>query len=425
MSQEKRDFEIFAQPGFLVALVLLLANDFYLKTHYANWLTGKLSDFSGLYVFTQFIATCFGGRIVATAITSAVLFAVWKSPLATPLIELVNRYSAMPIHRTIDYTDLMALAVLPLAVRFYGTRTTFPWGFIKYPVAVLAMLGIMATSTIRPSYDVRMDLRDLPNRERGIGSTYAEVDKLLTARGMRCVACAEESSYREYSDSKANISARLNYDNAARTLFVSLGTYSPDTAKSKTDELQAVLMELLRPRFENITVVRTASAYETTAPSRSTWELRIEAPSVGFPLSCAGNGVNHPEIAKALAIVDDSVRLPPAVDLRHQRCYPTDARCSLEMCRHMAFGRVTGPSRFDRSIHVSTRGYVGWGGTAVYVELTEYGDDQSEGAAFMGDLEKRLRASLGGDIPITLIKSGDQPRAAADVGHSGVSMANP
>lgn len=412
MSQENRNFEVFAQPGFLVALVLLLANDFYLKSHYSNWLIGKLSDFSGIYVFTQFVATCFRARIVSSAVASAILFAVWKSPLATPLIEWVNQYSALPIHRTIDYTDLMALAVLPLAVRFYDGRTTWPWNFVKYPAAALAMLSIMATSTISPSYNVRMDLRDLPNRE-GSNSSYAEIDKLLTTRGMRCVSCDEESSYREYFDSQGKISAQLNYDNVDRKLFISLYTHSPDTAKSKTDELQAVLMELLRPRFENITVIRTASAYDTTAPRKSTWELKIEAPSVGFPLSCVGNGINHPEIAKALAIVDESVRLPTAIHLPYG-CYPTEARCSLEMCRDVAFGRVTGPSRFDRSTHLSTRGYVGWGGTSVYVELTEYGDARNQGEAFMEDLEKRLRASLGGDIPITTVKSRTQPRAAGD-----------
>jgi hypothetical protein len=410
-NQKKRDFELFAQPGFLVALALLLANDFYLKSHYANWLTGKLSDFAGLYVFTQFVATCLGGRIVSTAVTSAVLFTVWKSPMATPLIEIVNRYSVLPIHRTIDYTDLMALAVLPVAVRFFAARNTFPWSFIKYPVAALTMLGIMATSTIPRYYNVRMDLREIPTREGNMDSTYAEIDKLLATRGMRCVACAEESPYREYLDSKENISAQLNYDNVDRTLFVSLRTNSPDTAKSKTDELQAVLMELLRPRFENITVLRTASAYETTAPSISTWELEIEAPSVGNPLSCSRNGVNHPEIAKALAIFDESVRMPSVIDLWPQHCSRMDDRCSLDMCRKVAFGQVTGSDRFAKSILVSTWGHVGWGGTSVHVELTEYGDAKGEGAAFMDGLEKRLRTSLSGQIQINVVKSTTQPRA--------------
>lgn len=30
---------------FLVSLVILILNDFYFKTIYHNWLTGKLSDF--------------------------------------------------------------------------------------------------------------------------------------------------------------------------------------------------------------------------------------------------------------------------------------------------------------------------------------------------------------------------------------------
>lgn len=412
MTQDKRGFEVFTQPGFLVALALLLANDLYLKHHYANWLTGKLSDFSGLYVFAQFIATCLGVRIVWSAFVSAVLFTAWKSPLVTPLIELANQYSALQFHRTIDYTDLIALAVLPLAVRFYGGRTTWPWSFLKYPVAALTMLSIMATSTLPRAYSLRTDLRDLSNREGNISTTFVEVDKLLTSRAMRCMLCAKESSYREYFDPQGNITTRLNYDNVDKKLFVSLYTYSPDTAKSRTDELQATLMELLRPGFENITVIRAASTYETAASRRSTWKLKIEAPALGFPLSCAGNGINHPQIAKALGIVGDFARLPEAIDLSHQKCRTTDARCSLEMCREVAFGQVVGPYRLDRSMHVSTHGYVSWAGTSVYVELTAHGDARDQGAELMDKLAKRLRDSVSRDVTITVVKSDAQPSVA-------------
>jgi hypothetical protein len=404
MSQDKRNFEVFTQPGFLVALMLLIANDLYLKDHYANWLTGKLSDFSGLYVFTQFVATCFGVRIVWSAVVSAVLFAAWKSPLVTPLIELANQHSALQFHRTIDYSDLLALAVLPLAVRFYGGRTTWPWSFLKYPVAALAMLSIMATSTLPRAYSLRTDLRDLSNREGNISATFVEVDKLLTSRAMRCVLCAKESSYREYFDPQGNITTQLNYDNVDKKLFVSVNTYSPDTAKSRTDELQATLMELLRPRFENITVIRAASAYENATSRRSSWKLKIEAPAVGFPLSCAGNGIGHPQIAKAMGLVDELVRLPEAMDLSHQRCRTNDEPCSLKMCREVAFGQVTGPHRLDRSIYLSTRGYVSLRGTSVIVELTELRDARSQGAEFIDKLEKRLRASTNNDITITVVR---------------------
>ena len=42
-----------SSPGFLVALAVLLANDLWWKAAYDNWLTGKLSDFAGLFVVVR------------------------------------------------------------------------------------------------------------------------------------------------------------------------------------------------------------------------------------------------------------------------------------------------------------------------------------------------------------------------------------
>ena len=39
---------------FLICLIGLLLNDFYFKAAYPNWLTGKLPDFCGLFVFALF-----------------------------------------------------------------------------------------------------------------------------------------------------------------------------------------------------------------------------------------------------------------------------------------------------------------------------------------------------------------------------------
>jgi len=44
---------------FVICLGLLLLNDFYLKFEYHNWLTGKLSDFCGLFIFPVFWSAIF------------------------------------------------------------------------------------------------------------------------------------------------------------------------------------------------------------------------------------------------------------------------------------------------------------------------------------------------------------------------------
>ena len=50
MNKEKHLYRIL----FLVSIFLLLINDFYLKYEYHNYLTGKLSDFPGLFAFSIF-----------------------------------------------------------------------------------------------------------------------------------------------------------------------------------------------------------------------------------------------------------------------------------------------------------------------------------------------------------------------------------
>lgn len=57
-----RKLEFFTSFWFLLALTLLLLNDFVLKETFANWFTGKLSDFAGLFVFPLFWITLFPNR---------------------------------------------------------------------------------------------------------------------------------------------------------------------------------------------------------------------------------------------------------------------------------------------------------------------------------------------------------------------------
>lgn len=51
--------QYFLNPFFLLSLALLLLNDFFLKAYFHNWITGKLSDVTGLFVFSQFFIGLF------------------------------------------------------------------------------------------------------------------------------------------------------------------------------------------------------------------------------------------------------------------------------------------------------------------------------------------------------------------------------
>jgi hypothetical protein len=111
---------LLTNPVFITSLLLLIFNDFLFKSIGHNWLTGKLSDFAGVIVLALLLAYLFPRLSGKAALLSGVIFILWKSPLAGPLISWSNSALNWPISRVIDYTDLIALVVLP-----------FTWLYIK------------------------------------------------------------------------------------------------------------------------------------------------------------------------------------------------------------------------------------------------------------------------------------------------------
>jgi len=112
-------------PLFLFCLLLLIFNDFYLKATFHNILTGKLSDFCGLFIFPIFWSAIFPRHKLSVFIITGVMFIYWKSEYATGLIDLINTFTN--IQRTVDPTDLIALPVLFGAwIYLKGDPVAFP-----------------------------------------------------------------------------------------------------------------------------------------------------------------------------------------------------------------------------------------------------------------------------------------------------------
>ena len=114
-------------PLFLVALGTLLLNDLVLKQAFGNALTGKLSDFAGLIVFALFWSALLPRRRAAVFWSTAVAFVTWKSPWAGPAIAWFDAWSPIAVHRTQDWSDLVALVVLPIV---YAPRAS-AWGTLQ------------------------------------------------------------------------------------------------------------------------------------------------------------------------------------------------------------------------------------------------------------------------------------------------------
>lgn len=157
-------------PVFLASLLILLFNDFYFKQAFSNGLTGKLSDFAGLIVFPIFIAHLFPNSKKWVSIVAGILFVIWKTPLVSPLIDILNQTLPFRIQRIIDYTDYWALIVLPFTHNFINnaSKTDFNNRYIlrisEIGLTVLTLFAICATSYLGPT--------EIPKGTIYIGKNY-------------------------------------------------------------------------------------------------------------------------------------------------------------------------------------------------------------------------------------------------------------
>jgi hypothetical protein len=141
-------------PWFLSGLAMLLLNDLILKPTFGNALTGKLSDFAGLFVFPVFWRALLPGWGRSIHLATAAGFIAWKSPLSQPLLDTWNRLSPWDLGRTIDWTDLTALVVIPVAY-FYSAPlgTTIPANRCRWrPAVVVASMFAFAATSYRTNF---------------------------------------------------------------------------------------------------------------------------------------------------------------------------------------------------------------------------------------------------------------------------------
>lgn len=133
---------------FLICLTLLMFNDFYLKGVFHNALTGKLSDFCGLFIFPIFWSVFLPKRRIHVFFLTGLFFIFWKSEYSSSFIEFFSRY-CFPIQRVVDPTDLIALIMLPLA--WYSLKVrTLHLNLNPSFIVVLAFFAFCASSS--PGY---------------------------------------------------------------------------------------------------------------------------------------------------------------------------------------------------------------------------------------------------------------------------------
>ena len=165
-------------PATLFSIALLLLNDHLFKAIAPSWLTGKISDFAGLFFFPFLLVVLLSvilgpwRRLSSTAVgsaafaTTAIWFALAK---ATPLghaltVQAISALLGHQIAVELDPTDLIALAVLWPAWRLWREEaardnrdTPLRAGLM---VVALAALAGVATSPPYQESVVRLVVKD-------------------------------------------------------------------------------------------------------------------------------------------------------------------------------------------------------------------------------------------------------------------------
>lgn len=167
--------KLILSPWFLLALTLLLLNDFVFKELYGNFLTGKISDFTGLFVFSLFWYSLFPKRKNVIFTLTALLFIIWKSEYSQVFIDFWNDILILKINRVVDYTDLAALIILPLAYRVdkIKPKLTLEFKFSSVIVSGLALFAFASTSyysevEVDKKYNFKFSLDSLENKLKSI-----------------------------------------------------------------------------------------------------------------------------------------------------------------------------------------------------------------------------------------------------------------
>ena len=136
----------------------MLLNDFYLKYQYPSFLTGKLSDFSGLFIFPFFISV-FVPRPKSIYFMTAVFFTFWKLEYSQSFIDTLANLTNFGVHRTIDPSDLIALSVLPISYMYFmqksNAKTKDKFG-VSIVVSLIALFSFCATTLPRQEFKSRI-----------------------------------------------------------------------------------------------------------------------------------------------------------------------------------------------------------------------------------------------------------------------------
>lgn len=153
--------EFLTNHYFLLGLTILILNDLYFKYTFGGFITGKLSDISGLFIFPFFWSIFFRNHKLNIYILTAIAFTIWKLPISSAVISSLNDLLGVNFYRTIDYTDIFTLIILPVSYRYFSHLqskdiNSTKSSFTSISICVISVIAFVATSL--PFYVIKSTL---------------------------------------------------------------------------------------------------------------------------------------------------------------------------------------------------------------------------------------------------------------------------
>jgi hypothetical protein len=249
----KRLSSVFTTWPFFLGLLALLVNDAWLKQAWPGILTGKLSDFAGIAIVTLLLLAIqpHRPRLMIGLIVAG--FTWWKSALSQPAIDAVNQYLSQPIGRVVDYTDLVAFLVIPVCAIVASRPNDFalPGRSLRriavVPIAVMTMLGIMATSQIpglRETYQIRAPAGAA---EFNRSEVVRIIEEVATRYGLKCQDCTNQNERGWYGNDDISLvytfvdGNAVSFQLAASRREHTFGPSAAEHARRLRDELKSRL----------------------------------------------------------------------------------------------------------------------------------------------------------------------------------------
>jgi len=140
-----------------LSVVFLILNDHLFKYVFPGLITGKLSDFAGIFLLVLVLRALHPRERVMISMLVIASFTYWKSQYSQTLINLINSYSPLEIVRTVDYSDLVSFVMIPVAHYVYEQRDRYSINvrfakLLKIPMILVTVIGITGTSVLLPHH---------------------------------------------------------------------------------------------------------------------------------------------------------------------------------------------------------------------------------------------------------------------------------